>query len=368
MATFRSIFGPVPLKAVILIVVVFVMMCGVPTSSLNIGPLINMINSGNKDGVNGTDILMKRAGEFASRALWMNRGKLIFPKGTIIVLTPQITIPGFRKKPYKGGLNSDIQLSIPLYVNLDKMGYTHEMHPFPFDRPPFWPFGPIRRPIGDEEEKTTPKPDPMMMGMDMYNHATSMKMPMKKPTSKQPEIEDEDEEYKFYKGGRGSVAGGGGGTTVYKYIPIGKRTGSGEQQQQQQRFKSQESGGRVRNRNPRSIMALPPPESLRGGDRAHILPRIEEMLGDVGLDGRACMLRAICEVHEFPLQEGYGLFGDLIAWFFTISQSPYAKSHMREYLRAEDAGRGGNCEEYKKMCSKSLFKWEMEKAPDYNEL
>ncbi|ODM90905.1 Beta-defensin 18 [Orchesella cincta] len=80
------------------------------------------------------------------------------------------------------------------------------------------------------------------------------------------------------------------------------------------------------------------------------------------------MLRAICEIHEFPLQEGYGMFGDLISWFFSVSLSPYAESHMPEYLKAEMDGRDGNCNEYKNVCSKSLFKWEMERKPYHNEL
>ncbi|ODM94573.1 hypothetical protein Ocin01_12108, partial [Orchesella cincta] len=155
------------------------------------------------------------------------------------------------------------------------------MHPYPFDIPPFWPFGPMRRPIGD---KTTPKPDPMKMMMMMHMHGPPM-------VAQSAPSKMKDEDYKHFKGA-------GDGTTGFKNVPIYKRAGS---------------GGHVRKRNPRSIMALPPPESLHGGDRAMLLPKIEEMLGNVGFEGRGCMLRAICEIHEFPLQEGYGMFGDLIS-------------------------------------------------------
>lgn len=53
--------------------------------------------------------IMKKVGEFASRALWMRKGRLIFPTGTVLTLAPKITVPAFRKKPFAGGLNSDFQ-------------------------------------------------------------------------------------------------------------------------------------------------------------------------------------------------------------------------------------------------------------------
>lgn len=69
-------------------------------------------------------------------------------------------------------------------------------------------------------------------------------------------------------------------------------------------------------RQKRSIMSLPPPENIHGGERAIMLPRIENLLGSVGMEGRGCLLRAICEVHEYPLDRGYGFFGEVITLFF----------------------------------------------------
>jgi hypothetical protein len=69
-------------------------------------------------------------------------------------------------------------------------------------------------------------------------------------------------------------------------------------------------------RRRRAVLSLPPPENIHGGERAVILPRLEKILSAMGLEGRACLLRAICEVHEYPLHEGYGLFGEILTLFF----------------------------------------------------
>lgn len=65
--------------------------------------------------LNATGEILKRVGEFSSRVLWVRKGKFILPAGTILTLAPKITVPAFRQKAYKGGLNSDIQASIYLY-------------------------------------------------------------------------------------------------------------------------------------------------------------------------------------------------------------------------------------------------------------
>lgn len=56
-----------------------------------------------------------------------------------------------------------------------------------------------------------------------------------------------------------------------------------------------------------------------------------------------------------------------LVFFFwcSISQSPYAESHMPEYLKAEEAGKIGDCSAYKQVCAKSIFKYSIEKhQPD----
>ena len=43
---------------------------------------------------------------------------------------------------------------------------------------------------------------------------------------------------------------------------------------------------------------------------------VEDLLYKFGLEGKACLLRAICEMHESPLI-GYGFFGEVLELFLT---------------------------------------------------
>ena len=44
--------------------------------------------------------------------------------------------------------------------------------------------------------------------------------------------------------------------------------------------------------------------------------------------------------------------------FISVSKSAYAESHLPEYLKAEEAGRAGECSSYFKDCTQSVFVWE----------
>ena len=43
---------------------------------------------------------------------------------------------------------------------------------------------------------------------------------------------------------------------------------------------------------------------------------VENFLFNFGLDGKGCLLRAICETHETPLL-GHGMVGEILELFFT---------------------------------------------------
>ncbi|XP_040570907.1 uncharacterized protein [Lepeophtheirus salmonis] len=97
------------------------------------------------------------------------------------------------------------------------------------------------------------------------------------------------------------------------------------------------------------------PHEIPGGERFTLYQMAEEMLFKFGLEGKSCLLRAICEMHESPLL-GYGFFGEMIELFLTASKSPYSKL-MEEYIEAEHAGRyEGECWKYFKNCTTSMFK------------
>lgn len=105
----------------------------------------------------------------------------------------------------------------------------------------------------------------------------------------------------------------------------------------------------------------PPPEfkhAFHGGERALLYTLVEDFLENFGMNGKACLLRAICEVHAYPLHN-YGLMGEILKLFFTASKSPFS-NHLSEYVEAENAGKGksgsSECWPYMKECPKSLFK------------
>lgn len=49
-----------------------------------------------------------------------------------------------------------------------------------------------------------------------------------------------------------------------------------------------------------------------GRDRRILYRTIEHGLGQLGLDGRACVLRAVCEAAQHPINED-GLFGEVLS-------------------------------------------------------
>lgn len=71
-------------------------------------------------------------------------------------------------------------------------------------------------------------------------------------------------------------------------------------------------------RSKRSDLETPPNQvlnALHGGERALLYVLVEEMLENFGMNGRACLLRAICEVHAHSLKH-FGLVGEMLKLFF----------------------------------------------------
>lgn len=86
-----------------------------------------------------------------------------------------------------------------------------------------------------------------------------------------------------------------------------------------------------------------------------IFEMIEDYLMNLGHDGKACLLRAICETNEHPLPY-HGLFGEFLQMLFSVSLTPYADDVLPEYMTAEKAGKErGACWQYRKECKHSLF-------------
>jgi len=115
-------------------------------------------------------------------------------------------------------------------------------------------------------------------------------------------------------------------------------------------------GGALFGRKKRSIPDPDiPPHKITGGERAFLYEWVEDYLFTFGMDGKACILRAICETHEAPLI-GYGIMGEFLHVFLSPSKSPYW-NRLKEYIAAERTGREtGDCSHYSAPCSKSLYK------------
>jgi len=97
------------------------------------------------------------------------------------------------------------------------------------------------------------------------------------------------------------------------------------------------------------------PHQIKGGERAQLYSYVEDYLFTFGMDGKACLLRAICETHESPLL-GYGFVGEMLEMFLTPSRSPYWNK-MSDYIAAEQIGKKeGDCQTFNKDCPRSLFK------------
>nr|XP_045596879.1 uncharacterized protein LOC123757354 [Procambarus clarkii] len=94
-------------------------------------------------------------------------------------------------------------------------------------------------------------------------------------------------------------------------------------------------------------------------ERSAIYKRLEDVLHEVGVDGRSCLLRAVCEVAEAPFDQG--IVGGMINRVLTASLAgePNTAEEGREYevfLEAERLGRQtGRCEEHFPQCKTSPF-------------
>ncbi|XP_071535368.1 uncharacterized protein [Panulirus ornatus] len=108
-------------------------------------------------------------------------------------------------------------------------------------------------------------------------------------------------------------------------------------------------------RKKRETFAPFPGVNWAGGDREMMYQVMEDSLYNVGLNGKACLLRAICEMFQIPLTN-HGFFGEVLELFFSASRAPYAEKRLRDYIIAERTGRStGDCTEYYFDCPHSLF-------------
>jgi len=56
--------------------------------------------------------------------------------------------------------------------------------------------------------------------------------------------------------------------------------------------------------------------TMYGAERAILFPKLEQVLQSFGFGGKSCLLRAVCEVHEFSVWKEYGVVGEILTSFF----------------------------------------------------
>uniref|UniRef100_A0A182QQC5 Uncharacterized protein n=1 Tax=Anopheles farauti TaxID=69004 RepID=A0A182QQC5_9DIPT len=230
------------------------------------------------------------------RLIWVtDDGRLALPPGTSLTIAPTIALPFVRYPPT--GFLSNISISLPITIDFDKLGLTDNQNPLGVLPPLF---------------------------------ARSM----------------------------GQAAGSVLADYVSDYMRLQRRKRS-VPSASNDHFKI--TTNRLDDDEGEKVMPQLPAEhkhAFHGGERALLYVVVEDFIANFGLDGRACMLRAICEVHSKSIEK-FGLIGEMLKLFFTASLSPYSE-HLEEYVTAEKIGRGqdgpGECFPYYKDCPRSLFR------------
>ncbi|KAH8314633.1 hypothetical protein KR074_004885 [Drosophila pseudoananassae] len=154
----------------------------------------------------------------------------------------------------------------------------------------------------------------------------------------------------------GHEAGHMVGEYVARYLHVQRRKRDLSEQRsradEDQPFKVQEEGPKFPEL-PAGLQHI-----FHGGERVLLYGVVEDFLSTFGMDGKACLLRTICEMHSRSLEK-FGVFGEISKLFLTVTKSPFADL-VPDYVQAQEVGEGkqapGECFPYYKACPKSIFK------------
>ncbi|XP_065562338.1 uncharacterized protein LOC136028426 isoform X2 [Artemia franciscana] len=97
--------------------------------------------------------------------------------------------------------------------------------------------------------------------------------------------------------------------------------------------------------------------SVAETDQLQIFRTLESVLSTMGVDGRACLLRTICELQSNPIMNS-GLIGEILMLVLTPKQGE--NEFLHDYLEAEKVGRMRNatakgCGRQFRSCPFSVF-------------
>jgi len=91
-----------------------------------------------------------------------------------------------------------------------------------------------------------------------------------------------------------------------------------------------------------------------GDDQYNLFRSLEKSLQRTGIDGKACLLRAICEMQQNPINH-YSIMGEIATALLTPKRAK--GNFMKDYLDAEYAGQAdsSSCSSLYHTCPVSLF-------------
>jgi len=92
-----------------------------------------------------------------------------------------------------------------------------------------------------------------------------------------------------------------------------------------------------------------------GAERMAMYDAIEHLLTEMGLSGRECLLRSVCEVAEAPFEEA-NLLGRGLNTLLRPSEGYHHSHSYKEMINAEKEGhKTGSCKAYHAGCPESVF-------------
>ncbi|KAL5292146.1 hypothetical protein ACFFRR_011141 [Megaselia abdita] len=192
------------------------------------------------------------------RLVWItDDGRLALPPGTSMTITPTIAMPLVRYPPE--GFFSNVSISFPLTIDFDKLGLTDNQNP-----------------LGDF---------PSLFARSMGHQAGDMLA-----------------------------------SYVAKYMHYRRKRDLMDQTEPKT---SNFANFRIRREAAAIDEDLKHPEmpegykhAFHGGERAMLYGVLEDFLATFGLNGRACLLRTICEIHSRDVNH-YGVLGEMAKLFLT---------------------------------------------------
>ncbi|XP_059216911.1 uncharacterized protein LOC106089602 isoform X2 [Stomoxys calcitrans] len=240
------------------------------------------------------------------RLIWItDDGRLALPPGTSLTFTPTIAMPLVRHPPE--GFFSNLTISFPVTIDFDKLGLTDNQNPLG-DLPPIF-----ARSFGHSAGE--------MLGGYMTK---LLHFKRKRDLSEQNKL------------------------------PITSTDGHFNiKEQQTNRVDDDDDDDEELPQLPERFKHI-----FHGGERVILYGVVEDFLATFGMNGKACLLRTICEVHSRTVDH-YGVFGEMAKLFLTVTRSPFSDL-IPEYVKAQEIGEGrtapGECFPYYKDCPRSVFK------------